>query len=131
MRALDSTTTIPTQFSTRLEDCCAPAPRTPTSWTCRSRSASRSVELGEQLLRSRELISIAQQLGDLVPVRRLVQIDADPSARTDIRWLEEPLGRGPDHELLVARRGLAPHAVSPPAMMIARAGEHGEELVLH
>lgn len=77
-------------------------------------------------LRRRELVRMRQPLGDLGPLRPAIQVDADPSSDTDIGRHEVPLGRLGDEEVLRGVRGVAPHGVTPRAVVIVRVGEARE-----
>ena len=48
-----------------------------------------------------DAVGVGDQLGDLVPVDRDVEVDAEPAAVADVRRPEEPLGVGGDQRLLV------------------------------
>src|SRR5262245_33714226 len=89
------------------------------------------VDRGEELLRRDLPVRVAQDVGELLPVARTVEPDANPSTRSHVGRNEEALRRGPNRALLTARRRLDPHRVPPGAMVIVRVGVHREHLVLH
>ncbi len=71
-------------------------------------------------------MGISQAFGDILPIRRFVQVDADPSARTRIGRREIALRRSGDEQILRRVRRLAPDRVPAAAVMIRRIGEHRE-----
>jgi hypothetical protein len=65
---------------------------------------------------------------DSVPIRSVVQVDSDPAALPDIRRPKVPIGRTGQEKVLRDVGGLAPHRVTPGAMVIGRVRERREHL---
>jgi hypothetical protein len=58
----------------------------------------------DQSLRRHRPVGVLDDLGDLVPVDRHVEVHAEPAAATDVRRHEKPLGIRRDHRPLHAGR---------------------------
>src|SRR5512134_19460 len=97
-----------------------------------TRAAARSSgrpALGGTRARRHQLVRMAKPLRNLRPVRRGVEVDANPTADTDVGGLEVALGRARDQEILGSMRGLAPDRVASRTVVVPGVGEAREHLL--